>query len=33
MAAQPDDEAILAALDTAPEAFALLYRRHVVGSG
>jgi RNA polymerase sigma factor (sigma-70 family) len=31
MDAQPDDEAILAALDTAPEAFALFYRRHVAG--
>jgi RNA polymerase sigma factor (sigma-70 family) len=29
MVAQPDDEAILAALDTAPEAFAVFYRRHV----
>lgn len=31
MAAQPDDEAILAALDAAPEAFAVFYRRHVAG--
>jgi len=31
MAAQPDDEAILAALDTAPEAYAVFYRRHVAG--
>ncbi len=31
MAGQPDDEAILAALDTAPEAFAVFYRRHVAG--
>ena len=31
MAAQPDDEAILAALDTTPEAFAVFYRRHVAG--
>ncbi len=31
MAGQPDDEAILAALDTAPEAYAVFYRRHVAG--
>jgi RNA polymerase sigma-70 factor (ECF subfamily) len=31
MAAQPDDEAILAALDTAPEGYAVFYRRHVAG--
>lgn len=31
MAGQPADEAILAALDTAPEAFAVFYRRHVAG--
>jgi DNA-directed RNA polymerase specialized sigma24 family protein len=31
MAGQPDDEAILAALDTAPEGFAVFYRRHVAG--
>ena len=31
MAGQPDDEAILAALDTAPEGFAVFYRRHVGG--
>jgi RNA polymerase sigma-70 factor (ECF subfamily) len=31
MAGQPDDEAVLAALDTAPEQFAVFYRRHVGG--
>ncbi len=31
MADQPDDEAILAALDAAPEAYAVFYRRHVAG--
>src|SRR5918997_1028533 len=31
MAPPPDDEAILAALATAPDDFALLYRRHVAG--
>jgi hypothetical protein len=29
MDAEPDDEAILGALDTAPDAFAVFYRRHV----
>lgn len=31
MAGHPDDEAILAALDTAPEGYAVFYRRHVAG--
>ncbi len=31
MTAQPGDEAILAALDTAPEDYAVFYRRHVTG--
>jgi RNA polymerase sigma factor (sigma-70 family) len=31
MSAQPDDEAILAALNTAPEAYAVFYHRHVAG--
>jgi RNA polymerase sigma-70 factor (ECF subfamily) len=31
MAGQLDDEAILAALDAAPEGFAVFYRRHVGG--